>query len=95
MDQVASARSTLVILDQNDTAHGELGELPYSLFEQGKSGAVLTGEWAHGTPVPWFREFLQDKDLHPWYLPESREINRRTRPIPLTLPCRVDSIRVT
>ena len=75
IEQLASATSALVILDHHVTAQHELGDLPCTHFEQGKSGAVLAWEWAHGTPVPWLLEYVQDKDLYRWQLPESREVN--------------------
>lgn len=44
-------------------------------YEQNKSGAVLVWEWAHRTAAPWLLQYVQDKDLHRWQLPESRAIN--------------------
>ena len=40
-----------------------------------KSGAVLAWEWIHGKSVPWLMQYIQDKDLWQWRLPNSREIN--------------------
>ncbi len=75
IEQLASATSALAILDHHVTAQQVLGDLPYTHYEQNKSGAVLAWEWAHRTAAPWLLQYVQDKDLHRWQLPESREIN--------------------
>lgn len=75
IEQLAGAASALAILDHHVTAQQALGDLPYAHYEQNKSGAVLAWEWAHRTAAPWLLQYVQDKDLHRWQLPESREIN--------------------
>ncbi len=75
IEQLAGATSAFAILDHHVTAQQALGDLPYAHYEQNKSGAVLAWEWAHRTAAPWLLQYLQDKDLHRWQLPESREIN--------------------
>ncbi len=73
--QLASMTSALAILDHHVTAQQALGDLPYTHYEQDKSGAVLAWEWAHRRPAPWLLQYVQDKDLHRWQLQDSREIN--------------------
>lgn len=75
IEQLADTTSALAILDHHVTAQQALGDLPYAHYEQNKSGAVLAWEWAHRTAAPWLLQYVQDKDLHRWRLPESREIN--------------------
>lgn len=75
IEQLAGATSAFAILDHHVTAQQALGDLPYAHYEQNKSGAVLAWEWAHRTAAPWLLQYVQDKDLHRWQLPESREIN--------------------
>ncbi len=75
IEQLASSASALAILDHHVTAQQALGDLPYTHYEQDKSGAVLAWEWAHRTAAPWLLQYVQDKDLHHWRLPDSREIN--------------------
>jgi hypothetical protein len=75
IEQLADTTSALAILDHHVTAQQALGDLPYAHYEQDKSGAVLAWEWAHRTAAPWLLQYVQDKDLHRWQLPESREIN--------------------
>lgn len=75
IEQLAGATSALAILDHHVTAQQALGDLPYAHYVQNKSGAVLAWEWAHRTDAPWLLQYVQDKDLHRWQLPESRAIN--------------------
>ena len=70
-DQVAS----LFILDHHITAQDSLKDLPFAYFDMNRSGAVLAWEWAHTQPVPWLLQYVQDKDLWHWQLPDSREIS--------------------
>ncbi|GJL50464.1 DHHA1 domain-containing protein [Candidatus Nitrospira salsa] len=67
--------ASLFILDHHVTAQAALADLPYVHFDLEKSGAVLSWEWIHGEPVPWMMQYIQDKDLWQWRLPNSREIN--------------------
>ncbi len=67
--------ASLFILDHHVTAQAALADLPYVHFDMEKSGAVLAWEWVHGQPVPWMMQYIQDKDLWQWRLPDSREIN--------------------
>lgn len=80
IEQLAGVTSALAILDHHVTAQQALGDLPYTHYEQNKSGAVLAWEWAHRTAAPWLLQYVQDKDLHRWQLPESRAINAAIEP---------------
>jgi uncharacterized protein len=75
IERLASAASALAILDHHVTAQSALGDLPYTHYEQDKSGAVLAWEWAHRSPAPWLLQYVQDEDLHHRQLPESRAVN--------------------
>jgi oligoribonuclease NrnB/cAMP/cGMP phosphodiesterase (DHH superfamily) len=75
LEALASETKELLILDHHITAEKALADLPYAYFDQAKSGAVLSWEWAHGTAAPWLLRYVQDKDLWKWEMPASREIN--------------------
>lgn len=75
LETLAVETKELLILDHHITAEKALADLPYAYFDQAKSGAVLSWEWAHGTAAPWLLRYVQDKDLWAWELPASREIN--------------------
>lgn len=75
LEDMASETKELLVLDHHITAEKNLEGFPKAYFDQTKSGAVLSWEWAHGTPAPWLLQYIQDKDLWTWALPGSREIN--------------------
>jgi len=75
LESIRRQTSELLVLDHHITAEKALAGLPYAYFDLKKSGAVLAWEWAHDHPVPWLLEYIQDKDLWTWALPQSREIN--------------------
>jgi uncharacterized protein len=75
LEAMASETKELLVLDHHITAQRILEGFPNAYFDQTKSGAVLSWEWAHGTAAPWLLQYIQDKDLWTWALPGSREIN--------------------
>ncbi len=74
LDTIAKDAASLFVLDHHITAERALAGFPLAYFDQKKSGAVLAWEWAHGTPAPWLLQYVQDKDLWEWALPDSREV---------------------
>jgi uncharacterized protein len=72
---LADQTASLHILDHHITAQAALEDLPFAHFDMNRSGAVLAWEWAHTQPVPWLLQYVQDKDLWQWQLPDSREIS--------------------
>ena len=75
LETMAAETKELLVLDHHITAEKALEGLPFAYFDQAKSGAVLSWEWAHGSAAPWLLQYIQDKDLWTWALPGSREIN--------------------
>ena len=75
LESIAGEAASLKVLDHHITAEKALAGLPFAYFDQKKSGAVLAWEWAHDVPTPWLLQYIQDKDLWQWALPNSREIN--------------------
>ncbi|MDZ4853537.1 MAG: phosphoesterase [Nitrospirota bacterium] len=75
IERMAREAARMAVLDHHVTAQQALGDLPYVFFDQTKSGAVLSWEWAHRAPAPWLLQYVQDKDLRRWQLSDSREIN--------------------
>lgn len=75
LEALAKDAASLLVLDHHVTAEKALAGLPYTYFDQKKSGAVLAWEWAHQQPAPRLLLHVQDKDLWQWALPGSREVN--------------------
>lgn len=92
LEKIAADAASLLVLDHHVTAEKALAGLPYTYFDQKKSGAVLAWEWAHQQPAPWLLLHVQDKDLWQWALPGSREINAALSSYPCDF-CLWDSFR--
>lgn len=72
--------SSLNVIDHHGTAAVALEGLPFAIFDMDKSGAVLAWEFFQGTgeclgAVPKLLEYIQDRDLWRWELPQSRDIS--------------------
>jgi oligoribonuclease NrnB/cAMP/cGMP phosphodiesterase (DHH superfamily) len=64
------------VWDHHETAQKECEGLPFVTFDPSKSGAMLA--WEHfypGVTVPNLVNYVQDRDLWTWQLPNSRAIN--------------------
>lgn len=80
---VKYGQENIVILDHHKTAEKDLAGLPFAIFDQEKSGAVLTWEYVcPGVRVPDILKYVQDRDLWKFELPESREINAYIATLP-------------
>lgn len=68
--------SNLVLIDHHLSAKKKLDDLDFTHFDLDKSGAVLAWEYCHPTaPVPKMLQYIQDRDLWQWRLPDSHEIS--------------------
>lgn len=77
----ANARS-FVVLDHHKTAQAACEGLDFCTFDMERSGAMLAWNhcWPGGTswglrPAPWIVEYVQDRDLWRFVLPQSKEVN--------------------
>lgn len=70
----------LVVLDHHATAQKALEGIPGCVFDMNKCGARLTWEHFHGTrPVPWWLDYIEDRDLWRWKLPYSKGVSAAMR----------------
>ncbi len=66
----------LVVLDHHSSAAVELEGLPYAHFDLQKSGARMAWEYWHPeAAVPRIVEYVEDRDLWRWALPQSKEVS--------------------
>jgi len=76
IDRLAAQAASLIVLDHHKSAQEALHAHPSVVFNMNKSGAMLTWEWFHpGVPAPSLVEYVQDRDLWRWDLPDSKEIS--------------------
>jgi len=74
--EALAVRCTVEVHDHHKTAQADLERLPYANFDMNQSGAQLA--WArfnNGIPVPELVDYVEDRDLWKWQLPDSREVN--------------------
>jgi oligoribonuclease NrnB/cAMP/cGMP phosphodiesterase (DHH superfamily) len=79
------AANRLEVLDHHKTAAAALEGLDFCLFDMTKSGARLAWEWFFpNDKSPWLVDYVEDRDLWAWKLPNSREVNAALRSYPLS-----------
>ena len=93
--QVASDANTFVLLDHHKTAQAVLEGLPRAakinfMFDMNRSGAGLAWDYLFvsgmcHTPRPWYVDYVEDRDLWRFKLPESKEVNSFIMTFPYTL----------
>lgn len=74
------------VLDHHKTAQAELEGLHYCTFDMGRSGAGIAWDHFHpGTARPWIVDYVEDRDLWRFSLPNSEEVSLAIRLTPHTL----------
>lgn len=96
LEEIAATARSVIVLDHHKTAAEGLSDLPppadfgaagprlSAVFDMHKSGAVLAWEYFHSGQVPPLVNYIQDRDLWQWQLPNSREVAAGLRKIPRT-----------
>lgn len=85
MLKICELTTRTIIIDHHKTAQKELEGLEHQnltlIFDMTKSGASLT--WEHlnvgAFKIPWIIQYIQDRDLWAWELPNSKAINAAIR----------------
>lgn len=86
VEKLHSAANTFQIIDHHISAQRELDDLAYCYFDMNKSGAVLAWEavnWSPSCRVPLL-QYVQDRDLWQWKLPDSKAISNYINTFPRT-----------
>ena len=81
-DTLAASTRSFQIYDHHKTAQAVIEGAPYAIFDMERSGAGLAWDYLFGidsgriTPIPrpWFVDFVEDRDLWNWKLPNSKEV---------------------
>jgi len=75
MKQIAKDAASIVVLDHHKTAEATCGDLKYCNFDMTQSGAVLSWKYVFpNKPVPTILQYIQDRDLWEWKLPNTEQI---------------------
>lgn len=65
---------SLIVLDHHKSAYEDLHDLPFARFDMARSGAGMAWDHFHQTPRPPIIDYIEDRDLWAWKLPNSKEI---------------------
>lgn len=73
------------VLDHHKTAQADLAGLSFATFDLARSGAGITWDVLHqGAARPPLIDYVEDRDLWRWTLPESREVSVALWSLPRT-----------
>jgi oligoribonuclease NrnB/cAMP/cGMP phosphodiesterase (DHH superfamily) len=72
---MARVAKSLRVLDHHKTAQEDLQGLPFCKFDMNRSGAGLAWDELVGGPRPWLVDYIEDRDLWRFKLPESEVVN--------------------
>lgn len=82
IEQMIDQCESFVLLDHHETAEADLKNLIQETtkviirFDMTKCGAKLTWEYFHpDQDAPWLVNYVEDRDLWKWKLPDSKEVN--------------------
>src|SRR5438309_9630563 len=76
LETMAREAEELVLLDHHKTAEADLAGLPYAHFDMERSGAGLAWDYFFpGEPRPWLVDYVEDRDLWRFRLPDSKAVN--------------------
>lgn len=67
---------SIIVLDHHKTAQANLEGLDFCQFDMSRSGAMMAWQYFHPRKqVPMLIQYIQDRDLWQWQLPESKEFS--------------------
>lgn len=74
---------SIVVLDHHKTAEADLKDLPFAHFDMARSGAGMTWDHFHDyNSRPWLIDYVEDRDLWRFKLPQSKEVNALINTVP-------------
>lgn len=80
MQHLMAAAGLCVVLDHHRTAEAELAGLPGCTFDMNRSGAGMAWDYFHPDEQrPWIVNYVEDRDLWRFALPNSELISLRIR----------------
>jgi oligoribonuclease NrnB/cAMP/cGMP phosphodiesterase (DHH superfamily) len=84
--QMEADSNSIRVLDHHKTAEKELEGISFATFDMHRSGAGITWDVLFpGKKRPWYVDYVEDRDLWNWNLPDSKEISGYIMALPTTL----------
>jgi oligoribonuclease NrnB/cAMP/cGMP phosphodiesterase (DHH superfamily) len=81
--RIEKVASSLLVIDHHESAQKDLDGLPYCAFDMNRSGAGLTWDILMGSNRPLLVDYVEDRDLFRFALPNSREVHAAMSQFPL------------
>jgi oligoribonuclease NrnB/cAMP/cGMP phosphodiesterase (DHH superfamily) len=76
LQEMASQARSILLLDHHKSAQSDLAGLDYAVFDMERSGAGLAwDDLFPGKARPWLVDYVEDRDLWRFALPDSRAVN--------------------
>jgi oligoribonuclease NrnB/cAMP/cGMP phosphodiesterase (DHH superfamily) len=81
LEEMHAKANTLRVYDHHKTAEEDLRGLDYCIFDMDRSGARLAWDYLYCSPfggkeeAPWLVQYVEDRDLWRFKLPNSKEVN--------------------
>ena len=86
LERMAEEARSLRVLDHHKTAEEDLRGLPFCLFDMERSGAGIAWDDLRCTERPWLVDYVEDRDLWRWELPDSRAVSAYISTVEQTFP---------
>jgi oligoribonuclease NrnB/cAMP/cGMP phosphodiesterase (DHH superfamily) len=84
-EKILKEANSLIILDHHKTNQETLKDAEYAIFDMNRSGAVMAWNFFHPEKeVPLFIQYIQDRDLWRWSLPNSKEFSSAFYEVPFS-----------
>jgi hypothetical protein len=93
LENMAEKANSIIVLDHHATNQKKLEGLEFAIFDMARSGARMTYDWLEQN-YPTFMDvrpqtnkltqYVQDRDLWTWALPNTREISAAMMMLPFT-----------
>lgn len=80
MENVAAS---IIVLDHHKTAEENLKGLKFCSFDMKRSGAMIAWNHFHGDDAPMLIQYIQDRDLWKWELPNSEAVSAAIKMLPM------------
>ena len=86
MDKIEEEAQTLTCLDHHQSNQRDLEGFACAIFDMNRSGAGLTWDYFYPNQArPWIVDYIEDRDLWWFKLPDSEAINAYLSTMPLTM----------
>ena len=72
--KIKDKAKSIIVLDHHKSAYEDLHDLDFAKFDMSRSGAGMTWDHFHSTKRPPLIDYIEDRDLWKWSLPNSKEI---------------------